>query len=165
MGSYEWPPSPDLAERFNAKVDFGHTDDCWNWMAFRNPSGYGMIRNGKRMALAHRVGWVLANGEVPLGRQVLHHCDNRACVNPAHLYIGTNADNIRDKVERGRSRFPHPERQGELHPMAKLSSEQVEEIRNRSTGARGEGRRFAREYGVSPSLISLIVNRKLWAHD
>jgi len=101
-GQYEWPPTGDLDDRFQEKILAGGDDECWPWQAFRNRAGYGMIRNGYCMALAHRVAWVLQHGQIPLGKHVLHHCDNPACCNTRHLYIGTNADNIRDKLARGR---------------------------------------------------------------
>ena len=132
-------------------------------MAFVNPSGYGMIRNGSWMALSHRVSWVLENGEIPHGKQVLHHCDVPSCVNPDHLYIGTNNDNVRDKVERGRSHFPRPERRGEKHPLAKLSPEQVEEIR-KLPFVHGSGKAMAERFGVSRSLITHIRKGDVWKH-
>jgi len=162
MASYEWPPVDSLATRFWEKVVYsGGADSCWFWTAYTNPSGYGMIRNGKWMALAHRVSWTLANGRIPDGKQVLHHCDVRFCVNPSHLYLGTNADNIRDKVARGRSGFSHPERQGELHPLAKLNQEQVEVIRTKPY-IFGSGKELAERFGVSRALITRIRKGQLW---
>jgi hypothetical protein len=162
---YEWPPEPSLGSRFSEKTLLGDADECWEWTAFRNPSGYGMIRNGRRgMALAHRVAWALAHGPVPEGRHVLHHCDNPGCVNPAHLYIGTNADNVRDKVARGRSSFPQLRKRGELHPLAKLTAEDVAEIRA-APRTRGTGLALSRRFGVSPPTISRIRNGGLWRHD
>jgi hypothetical protein len=164
MASYEWPPVSSLSGRFWEKVvDTGGTDACWLWTAFINPSGYGMVRNGAWMALAHRVSWTLANGRVPDGAQVLHHCDTRACVNPSHLYVGTNADNIADKVARGRSSWPRPERRGEGHPLVKLTEKEVALIR-KEPYEHGSGRRLARELGVSPALITRIRKGQLWTH-
>lgn len=165
MASYEWPPVPSLSERFWEKVvDTGGESECWLWTAFINPSGYGMIRNGRWMALSHRVSWTLKNGRIPEGAQVLHHCDVRACVNPGHLYIGTNQDNVRDKVARGRSSFPHPERRGELHPLAKLTREQVNEILAKPF-VFGSGKELAEKFGVSRALITRIRKGQLWNHE
>lgn len=157
---YEWPLVPSLPTRFWSKVERGEDSECWLWRAFCNTPGYGMIRNGSRMALAHRVSWVLRHGRVSAGKHILHTCDTPACVNPSHLYEGTNADNIADKVARGRSSFARPDRRGQRHPLAKLSDDQVAEIRSRLTGERGEGRRLAREFGVCPATITGIRQGK-----
>lgn len=94
-----------LAERFWEKVEQG--PGCWEWMAGRDSAtGYGRIRIGRagsKHQLAHRVSWELANGPIPDGLWVLHHCDNPPCVNPAHLYLGTTIDNNRDRDARGRT--------------------------------------------------------------
>lgn len=152
-----------LIQRFWRKVQIDDSESCWLWQAFRNPKGYGMISNGGYMALAHRVSWAIHNGKVPANKYVLHRCDNPSCCNPKHLYIGTNADNVRDKVERGRSSWPRPERAGEGHPMVKLTTEAVMEIRS-EIGIRGAGVRLARKYGVRPSTITMIQKGRLWKH-
>lgn len=96
--------SRSLAERFWSKVDtsaglFG----CWPWAAGRNDKGYGMFRVEGRDRRAHRIAWTLTNGPIPDGLLVLHECDNPPCVNPAHLHLGTDADNARERDERGRT--------------------------------------------------------------
>lgn len=154
-GSYEWPMTASLESRFWQKVARVGDSECWEWLAFRNPSGYGMIRNGSVMALAPRVAWVIANGPVPDGKHVLHTCDNRGCVNIEHLYVGTNRDNIQDKVRRGRASFPHPERRGEKHPMAKLSDAEAALIRE-TPKRHGSGVELARRFNVSVATISKI---------
>jgi hypothetical protein len=162
-GAYEWPITETLEQRFTAKVRDGEVEECTVWLASRNPAGYGMIRNGRRMALAHRVAWVLANGEIPVGLHVLHHCDNPACCNIRHLYLGTNDDNIADKVARGRSHSPQPKKRGDGHPLAKLTTADVLRIRA-ATGIPGEGKRLAEELGVTKSAICHIQKRKIWKH-
>lgn len=162
MASHEWPINPTLPERFWPKVDVRGDDECWPWLAFRNWSGYGSVYNIGHMALAHRVAWTLAYGEIPGDTQVLHHCDNPPCVNHRHLYLGNNADNIRDKIERGRSSFPRPDRRGELHPLAKLTQAQVDVIRA-TPKTRGSGVQLANQYGVCTATISLIRAGKLWS--
>ena len=156
--AYEWPIAETMAARFWPKVERRGDGECWSWLATLNHSGYGMIRNGAAMALAHRVAWVMEHGEVPDDLHVLHDCDTRRCVNVAHLRLGTNADNVRDKVERGRSSFPQPKKRGERHPMAKLTADQVDEIRQ-STEV---GRRLAEQFGVSPATICNIRKGKVW---
>lgn len=97
-----------LAERFWAKVD--KSGNCWTWTAFKNPKGYGLMghvqADGNQMA--HRVSWVMANGEIPAGMLVLHRCDNPSCVRPDHLFLGTAQDNADDMMRKGRGYFPGP---------------------------------------------------------
>lgn len=93
-------PSPlTPEERFWAKVEKG--PDCWEWKAFRN-KGYGKFTYNGRMYLAHRLSWILTNGPIPDGLGVLHSCDNPPCVNPDHLFLGTQLDNMRDASNKGR---------------------------------------------------------------
>ena len=99
-----------LVERFMSKVSVGKTGECWNWLSPSKRGEYGMIRfckNGKWiMETAHRVSYLLFRGPIPSGKYVCHSCDNRACVNPGHLWIGTQKDNIRDMMNKGRYTYP-----------------------------------------------------------
>ena len=100
-----------MAERFWAKVDKRGPDECWPWTAYRNPCGYGVMsdeggRSGRNRP-ASQISWEIENGSpFPEGLYALHHCDNPACVNPAHIYAGTQLDNMRDQVRR-RRHFRH----------------------------------------------------------
>jgi hypothetical protein len=105
-GIYQHQRKP-LVDRFWAKVTIGPT--CWEWTGAMSSTGYGRMTRGGRgegWVRAHRVAWELANGPVPDGLHVLHHCDNRSCVNPEHLFIGTRSDNMRDAMQKGRLK-PH----------------------------------------------------------
>lgn len=153
--------TPELLERFWSKVDRGDPEDCWPWIAGLADGygwfGFGPPRGNQR---AHRLVWEFTNGAIPDGLYVCHECDNRSCCNPEHLWLGTHLDNIRDMCAKGRAyRGPRP--RGEAHPGAKLTAPRVVEIRRRV--AAGERQwDLSREFGITQSLISLIVNRKIW---
>lgn len=87
-------------KRFWDKVD--KSGDCWEWAAACNSSGYGHIKLDGAMILAHRLSWILANGPIPDNLCICHTCDNRTCVNPDHLWLGTRADNNSDMTKKGR---------------------------------------------------------------
>lgn len=160
-----------LNERFWSKVDRSAPGGCWVWTANKNNMGYGLFRPGgtapKR--LAHRLSYAAAKGTIPEGMCVLHRCDNPACVRPAHLFLGTKADNARDMDAKGRRRVSlHPEnlgppKRGAAHHAAKLTEERVREIRRRRAG--GDAiRALAREYGVDRATIQAVVKRESWRH-
>jgi hypothetical protein len=134
------------------------TDSCWNWTARKTPQGYGRINVEGVNKLAHRVAYELLVG--PVGSlHVLHRCDNPSCVNPAHLWLGTNADNVADKVSKGRA----PAAIGAANPKSKLQDADVLAIRE--AVARGiKQSALAVRYGVTPTQISTIAHRKQWRH-
>lgn len=159
------PPTatPEQAiARFWAKADkAAGADACWAWTAYRDRAGYGTVRHGsqRRKVKAHRLALMLSGLDVPAGACVLHRCDNPGCVNPAHLFIGTQVDNVADMVAKGRSARQRGERNG----IAKLRSEQIVEIRR--LAATGVSRaEIGRAFGVDHSSVSKIVTRKRWAH-
>lgn len=151
-----------LAARFWAKVEILGTDECWPWLASRDRHGYGHIGLGGReggTGYAPRVSWELHNGPIPEGLWVLHRCDNPACVNPAHLFLGTPKDNTADMMVKGRANRARGEDSGGAH----FTAEQVVEIR--ATHARGRSMRaLARQHGVSHSTISAMVHLRTWSH-
>lgn len=152
-----------IEERFWSKVDrSGGPDSCWLWLRTCAPNGYGVTRlwgDQRRYQIsAHRAAWTLTHGPIPPGLFVCHHCDNKPCCNPAHLFLGTPKDNLDDMYRKGRQRIPL----GEARGMSKLTRAQVLEIRERC--ARGEiQREVAKLFGVNQPRISKIVNRKQWA--
>ncbi len=149
-----------LAERFAEKIDTtSSVRGCWLWTAKTNPNGYGRIYDGRKPALAHRVAWTLFVGPIPHGLFVLHRCDNPPCCNPAHLFLGTHADNMRDKVQKGRQGSPR----GEEASSAKLTAESVLLIRAAVASGRTQTE-VGRKFGIHNSQVSRIVNRKVWTH-
>lgn len=151
MPNYRRTP---LAERFWRLVAKG--DGCWTWLGTKTCGGYGKIhvsgeaRQSRRSAWAHRVSWELANGPIPGGLFVCHQCDNPSCVRPDHLFLGTNDDNMQDAKRKGRNA------KGERHGMAKLSDEDVREIRRRSAAGDTAAALGAR-FGVHPPAISRVL--------
>jgi hypothetical protein len=145
-------------DEFWAKVDKRGPDECWEWQGSRHPKGYGSTKKNKR---THRVAWELTNGPIPAGLLVCHKCDNPPCVNPAHLFLGTSADNVHDMMKKGRRRAVY--HLGDDHPGAKITEADVIAIlraRKRSVPLRI----LAERYGVSVSLISRIALGLAWAH-
>lgn len=144
-------------ERFEAKVADLPTDEgCWIWTAGTN-GGYGWFGGPGGPLRAHRMSWLLYRGPIPDGMHVCHKCDVRRCVNPDHLFLGTNSDNVADRVAKGRTRVGT----GERHGLAKLDATRVVEIRLlRAKGARL--RELAAQFGISKSQASKVCNRQFW---
>ncbi len=143
----------NVTERFWAKVD--KTGDCWEWKAGCCPGGYGNFGLDGKTQRASRVAWKLTYGSIPGGLQVLHHCDNCACVNPNHLWLGTHADNQADKAKKGRSTY------GEFHPQRKLTEASVLAIRELADSMKQI--ELARLFGISDAQVNRIIHRVHWA--
>jgi hypothetical protein len=111
------------------------TDSCWEWIGIKNKGGYGQIhcrKLKKRNVLAHRFSWEFYNGDIPSELKVLHKCDNRGCVNPSHLFLGTQSENIKDMMDKKRDKHPSKEDNGK----AKITEDIVTKMKNmRKTGA------------------------------
>lgn len=162
MGKRGVQPTP-LAERFWRFVTKG--DGCWHWKGAKNQGGYGVIHAAiqyGRSMLAHRVAWELTKGPIPIGICVCHHCDNRACVNPDHLFLGTLADNNRDMKVKGKAHGPGFK--GERNWIAKLTEIAVYEIRDKYAAGGVSTGYLSRQYGVHKSTIKDVLHRRTWRH-
>jgi HNH endonuclease len=156
---------PALLKRFMGKVEMEPMSGCWLWTGAPGDNTatgqYGRFHILGAQERAHRVSWALHYGPIPDGLHVLHRCDNQSCVNPTHLFLGTNAVNVADRVAKGRSGGEaHP---GETHPMARLDEARVRAIRlRRMAGA--PLKVIAEEFEICIPHVSDIINRRKWAH-
>jgi hypothetical protein len=155
------------ASRFWTRVDAsGGPDACWPFVGRHNQCGYGVVRIGsvrtvQRGELAHRVAYVLTQGEFPPDRPFgLHTCDNPPCCNPSHIYAGTQADNNRDRAKRGRN----GNLKGESNGQAVLSEEIVREARRRWAADRITATALAAEYGVALNTLLDAIRGRHWGH-
>lgn len=174
--------NPDV---FWARVD--RSGDCWIWKGAVAKTGYGAVGYQYKNWSAHRLAWFFVHGEIPDNLFVCHRCDNRLCVNPAHLWLDTPKNNSQDMVNKGRSargehspsrqhperlargtehwsiKYPERTRKGSKHHKAKLTEQMVKDIRDRVN--RGESpQAIANELDMHFSSIYLLVNRKTWSH-
>jgi len=156
--------TPAALALFWARADRSDPEACWTWTGHLNRHGYGILDSAGRKVRASRLAFELANGPLQPGLVVCHSCDTPACVNPAHLWAGTQADNLNDMRAKGRSRiWPFVVRPGEACNFAKLRPDDVRAIRATArTGATYAS--IARSFGISPANVSFIVRRKTWAH-
>ena len=161
-------PAPMTAKTFFARFKHLAEDDCWIWPGVKSEGGYGRAMIGGVACKAHRLAAFFSGKITVLAGQspeklptdnVLHTCDNPACCNPAHLFIGSQSDNINDMFSKGRN----PKRpSGEGNVSSKLTEERVVEILQADTSIFGEKARLARKHGVSKTVIGAIVARKIW---
>ena len=157
-------PRPQLIDRLMRSVS--KTETCWLWSGTVSDSGYGVISDSSghpRVKKVHRVVYAHFVGEIPNGMMVCHRCDVPLCVNPEHLWLGTNADNMRDMGEKGRSLFHKRNFVGENHGNSKLTESQVRAIRQR----RADGLTFAAigaEFNISTSSAHLVCAGRSWRH-
>ena len=130
------------SDRFNAKTE--PCGECIRWTGRIQPNGYGQFRLNGKTQYAHRAAYTLFNGEIPEGCVVMHSCDSRWCVNPSHLTLGTQADNLIDMTRKGR------------HSKIVIPNDRIEGIRNDTRSSYV----IAREWGVNPSTIQKIKSGK-----
>lgn len=142
-------------QRFFRKVNINDEEDCWEWTASTYNSGYGQFRLNNRMVGAHRLSYEHYKGDIG-EYHVLHKCDNKLCVNPRHLFLGTNQDNVDDKMIKGR------QSKGEVHGASKLTENEVKEIISLLPIMKGID--IAKQYGISRKHVSKIKTGKIWKH-
>lgn len=149
-------------ERFERYVSPEPNTGCWLWGgASDSRSGYGYFNAGsKRTTKTHRFAWERAHGQIPAGMHVCHRCDQPACVNPAHLFLGTHAENMADREAKKRNRPPR----GESHGMAKLTAVSVIAIRALVAAGAASRREIGRRHGVTGETVRAVVAREIWAH-
>jgi hypothetical protein len=149
--------TPSEAACFWSRCERGPMTRCWCWKSrMRRAKGYGAFGLRGTTYSAHRIAYLLEKGTDPAGHCVCHSCDTPGCCNPSHLFVGTVADNNRDKALKGRA-FSSP---GESHPNAKLTAEVVRVIRASCEPQSA----LAERYGTTQANVSLIQNRKAWRH-
>ena len=151
-------------ERFLSKIK--KTPTCWEWIGTSVPSGYGIFHLGRirgesrdirRIILAHRASWKVFKGEIGESLYILHKCNNRKCVNPNHLYQGSQKENVQDEIDSGTFIF------GSKHPLSKLQESDIQKIVDFSKNGLSQ-RKIASMFGVDQALIWRIIHRKSWPH-
>lgn len=137
---------------------------CWIWKMYTDKLGYGRIgSSATKQVKTHRASYELAFGQIPDGIVVMHSCDVRNCINPYHLSVGSQADNVADMVAKGRL-VPCPPKFGSENPISKLDEENVWAIRAFLKHKIHSQKAIAESYGVSEMTISRIANGKTWKH-
>jgi hypothetical protein len=147
-------------KRFWSKSDKSSVSKCWIWTGAKTASGYGAIRVSQSTFRAHRVAWSITHGPIPEEMCVCHRCDVRDCVNPSHLFLGTHEDNMADCAKKRRGNKPS----GESHSKAKLTANDVVNIREMHKNKLATQEELASMFGTVRSTISFAINGKTWSH-
>lgn len=154
------PSGQARADAFWSRVAIGAPDECWPFMGHTTYQGYGVVGSGQR---AHRIAYEDRYGAIPEGWVICHHCDNPPCCNPAHLFAGTQQDNVLDAMAKGRHVVARFRGSGEKNGRAKLTEAEVLELRAR----RAAGERLivlAEEFGIGDSQVARIALGRSWKH-
>lgn len=144
------PYLPTLRDRFERHFERRGPTECWPWLGGKSWQGYGRCKVKGAMRMATHVAWMLEHGTWPGKHQVLHVCDHPTCVNPAHLFLGSNDDNMRDKTLKGRA--------------AKKLTPTVVQAMRRAYRAGAKQRFLAAKYGVNQGTVSRVLSRETWRH-
>lgn len=159
----DYTPTESDIQRFWDKVDRKGENECWEWQGCTNNLGYGFIKINRRVRRTHRISWELIYGEIPDGLHVCHHCDNRKCCNPKHLFLGTHQENMQDRDRKGRQALKRPrspQKTGSGAYFAKLTDEQVRELRLRCKNEKGLSyKQLANDYGIHRQTLYRIIKR------
>jgi DNA-binding transcriptional regulator YiaG len=149
-----------VKERLNKHVKIDPDTGCWVWIGAKGSGGgYGLIKVGPKLMLAHRASYMEYVGDIPEGMLILHRCDNPPCINPEHLFAGTWADNMRDMVAKGRDK--HGDTRGEKNGQHKLNLAEIEQIRDLLEWGMKQ-HVIAQAFGVSRSNIAMIKSGRIW---
>lgn len=159
LAKKRWNKKRPVSERFWEKVDVLGWNECWNFKGYKE-KGYGGFHFMGRPILAHRMAYLLRNGDIPEGLYVCHTCDNPSCCNPNHLFTGTQLENMRDASKKKR----FPDRRGGNHNLAKLTDDQAKEIRLKYKPYRYTAKMLAKEYSVAIPTIKGILNGYSYVH-
>ena len=152
----------NVQQRLMRHAEYNESSGCWEWLGSKR-NGYGRMIIGSRTdgtrksVSAHGISYELTYGEIPIGMEVCHKCDNPSCVNPSHLFLGTRQDNIDDRERKGRNNPP----KGEKNAKAKLTEKDVLDIRKKRAAGKSFGK-LAKEYGVCKKTIQNAVSGKSW---
>jgi hypothetical protein len=153
-----------LRSSFDEKYTKNEVNGCWEWHRALTGAGYGNYWAHGKWILAHRFAWERLHGPIPEGLHACHRCDNRKCVNPEHLFLGSQLENIKDMDRKGRRRTVNNPLRGEAHQLAKVTEKDVLRIRALWAGGGLTQRSIAKEYGLSFGQTCRILKGQRWAH-
>lgn len=148
-------PNPSSLKIHNTK-----NSKCWVWSRGTDVGGYGKFKINCKQHKTHRMSYQIFVGEIPKGKFVLHKCDNPPCCNPKHLFIGSQADNVKDRDNKNRGY----DRRGEKHPQSKLTEEDIREIRRLYSTGYYYQKDLGKAFGITQAIVSKIHKRQIWSH-
>ena len=147
-------------EKFWKRLD-KKSNGCWEWTKAHNKDGYGQTCYKGKMVWTHRMAWIYSKGEIPEGMHVLHKCDNPACCNPDHLFLGTHKDNMNDRDKKNRCN--NKGLKGELNPQSRYTEKDILQMREMYKKGMKQ-KEIALIFNTTQPIISNIINRKYWKH-